>query len=274
MSIYEKFINYANDLADNKNVISVYKKLVPTFKKAGLYVQEASVLEKIYYINKDYNLYKTIGDIYLEKIGNYSVARIAYNNYFKEKDAEFFYKYIKAFDIDTEDNGDLDNTAVLISDKYCCIGYMIIYCYKRKEYDYVLKLGTYLRTVRSELISYIENNNLDVEEYLNDVKIINELISSELAKIEHHNDINRFAIELNPKNERAYVNVTDDYIEYKNYDNALLFYNNEYREVFDLPELLSIVDVCWHISDRHRGYDNIFLAVKRQQDAVNIELGE
>ncbi|MBR6126990.1 hypothetical protein IKQ21_04820, partial [bacterium] len=121
MSVYEKFIDYAADLANNKNILSTYKKLVPIFKRAGLYVQQAGILEKIYDINKDFTLYKTIGDIYLEKIKNDSVARIAYNNYFKEKDSEFFEKYTKAFNIDVGEEEDFDNTVILISDRYCCI---------------------------------------------------------------------------------------------------------------------------------------------------------
>ncbi|MBR6127355.1 hypothetical protein IKQ21_06690, partial [bacterium] len=132
----------------------------------------------------------------------------------------------------------------------------------------------YLKQVKAELVEYIEKNNLNLENSLIDLNTIHETVSSKLSEVKHHNDINKFAIELNPKNELAYINIADDYIEYNNYDTALQFYNDEYKLAFELDSKNSIVDLCWFIGDKHRCYNDIFNAVKRQQDAVNLELGE
>ena len=274
MKVYEKFMQFAKRIAENNDVIAVYKELDKIFKNARMYREQAGLLEKIYNINKDFRLYEKIGDIYSEKLDNNYLAQIAYNNYFVEFAPDFCRKYTKAFDISIEeDSDDMDKSATLISDRYCCICYLLIYFYNRKEYQAILELKQYLNIIKKELLSYIEEKDLNSDNYLKDIVVMENFLSDKFVKIKHHNDINKFAIELNPKNEMAYINIIDDYIEYKNYDSAIEFYNNQYAKTFNLSHKESVADVCWYISDKHNEQEDFFNAVKRQQNAINLELG-
>ena len=70
----------AQKLAGEENCIELYKTLIPIFEDAELYQEQAGLLEKIYNITKEPELYQEIGDIMLDKIGKNDIAKNAYNS--------------------------------------------------------------------------------------------------------------------------------------------------------------------------------------------------
>ena len=95
-----------------------------------------------------------------------------------------------------------------------------------------------------------------------------------MSQTVHHNDINYLAIKFNPNNEQAYINILDDLLTYKNYEEALSFYNSKYAQVFNKQQVTNIIPICWQMVDIFDKNLNFYKSLFYQKLALEIELRE
>ena len=277
----EIFLEYINKLINNKGEIKVYDSLAKLFKKEKMYHEYASCLEKMWHKNKKPELCLEIGNIFREKLQNSYVAKIAYNRYLYQVDPNFCKTYINNL-IDLGYEGfsledlteNCDSPIVDYCDKYNAIVHILIYLLNQEKYAELLELGQYLDVFAEKIEDfYAQNPNYD-KCYDSDRINANRHLADLLSKVQHHNDINKFAIKLFPDIDTPYINIIADLIIYKNYDDAINFYNNNYCKAFEKEQTTSIIDLCWKISDIYRDKFIFFEAVRFQQIALEIELGK
>ena len=274
----EMFKKYAEEFASGNTSVEHITNLKRIMEENLLFHEEGACLEKIYNITKDAKLYEKIGDVFLYKVGIPAIANAAYNKYIKLKMPEFYDKWAKNIKslgvncVDCEaDDDNIPEQASTLYDNYDLIVYMIICLCKNKDYDVVMDLSVYLNTIRNKLLQYnihnpafssFEKNLQDSQNHLSDI----------LSEIKNRNDINEFAIQLNPENKQAYINIIEDHIEYDRLEDAIKFYNENYAAKFNLPNKYSVVDICWTISDYYKDFYNFYDAVRLQKCALELEL--
>ena len=273
MSDINKLKNYANKICNNDNVLNIYYDLLEIFNENGLFQETVGTLESIYNITKEPELYKQIGNIFLTQLRIPENAKIAYERYLYLSQPEFFDYYRKTTDISSaaiENNG-TDSELINVVDRYSEIVYILVYFLNRKMYNEMLEIASYLDCLQCKINELNSFDHLPMEHYSN----AKEHLSYLLSQVKHHNDINRLAIRLNSKNEKAYINIIHDLIEYNNFNEALEFYNNIYIKEFpNIDVVLSIIDLCWQLSDKYGSFGDYYSSILCQQKAINIELLE
>lgn len=273
MSCIKKIISLARNLVSGKNSKNCFLKLADIFDEECAYIQRIVVLEAIFNTTNDVKKLEEIGDIYAFKLKFEDGARKYYNKYLQASDNEFFTKYSNIADIETLNNTSLPRILQNKLDRYFVYVEIIRFLQERKFYREILDLKQGLKDIEEEIGSYLvqkEYSDLGPWNSLTDKKCY---LSFILSNTDHHNDINRFAIELNSQNEAAYLNIIDDLVYYKNYEQALSMYNNEYVKAFPQEKpFTNIVDLCWFLSDRLYSIGQYFNAIERQKIAIDIEL--
>lgn len=274
----EKFLNYAQKISSGENIENIIKDLKDIFNKNSLYHEEGACLEKLYHITHDYKLFNEIGQIFQYKVRNRDIANAAYNKYLYYSDKTFFTNYAKnlnelGVNLISVNNME-ENTPPEIQalcDKFDLIIFMMICLHKNQEYDTIMKLIPFLLKTKTNIINtFSAAKNKD---YLVDAENSEKHLSDVLSSTKHRNDINKFAIDLNPSNERAYINIMDDLVSNENDKNAIEFYNNTYSRKFNKPQIDSAENLCWQISDFYKNRYEFYDAVRFQKFALERGLG-
>lgn len=275
----EKFIKYAEHLLNADATLEMIKDLKEIFCENGMFHEEGACLEKLFHITHEPELYKEIGEIFQYKLGNSEVANAAYNRYLYNADKEFFKNYAKnakslGYHHISEDNMDDNNPDELVSlcDKFDLLVFMIVCLSQNNAYDEIIKLKEYMLKIKQQILDYRFDSEPDTG-FMDDIENSEKHLSEILSEIKNRNDINRFAIALNPLNRRAYINILEDFITYKNYEEAIRFYNDEFAVKFERPNKNSIPEICWEISDFYRDNYEFYTAVKFQKLSLEIDLG-
>lgn len=273
-----QLINSLNKLLDGQDILETYTFLVKVFEETGMYQEQAGVLEKICNITKDYSLLLAIADIFAEKIQNYAFAQKLYEIYLSKAQPVFYQKYSYVLDklgMSLKGNSEFQderNILLELSDR-CVAGiYIMVLLTQRKEYDVLVECGFKIKCFEN----YIKEESKKYEDTscLNDIIDAKKHLSRELSKIDHHNDANGLAIDLDPEYEAPYLNIIEDLLTYKNYNEAIDFYNNVYAPKFNQESKSSYIDLHWFISDKYGAYGQPYNAVKFQQMAIELELGK
>lgn len=273
MSNIKRIINIANNLVAGHNIKGNLIKLAEIFKEECAYKQEVVVLEAIFNITKEVKRLEEIGDIYAEKLEIKKSAEEYYNRYLEQVDKTFYDKYasIKDIEISLSTPTPVDLQGKL--DRFLVYAEILSFLHGRTYYQEILDLKQGLFDLEEEVATYLVENeypDLEPSEQLIGKK---NYLSCILSNTGNHNDINRFAIELNPQNEAGYLNIMDDLVYYKNYEQALNVYNNEYVKAFPRnKKFSSVVDLCWFLSDKLYAIGQYFNALERQKFAIDIEL--
>ena len=274
----EKFIKYAEHLAKNNATPELVKDLKEIFCENGMFHEEGACLEKLFHITHEPELFRELGEIFQYKLRNFNVANAAYNQYLYHTDKAFFenysknltsmgYSHINAENQEEKNPEDL----ILLCDKFDLIVFMMICLCRNKAYDEIIKLKEYLLQFKEQIISYKSDSEPDYG-YMNDLENTEKHLSEILSEVRNRNDINEFAIMLNPESKRAYINVLDDSITYKKYEDAIKFYNDVYCENYKLASCDSISKICWHVSDFYRDCYEFYDAVRLQKIALELDL--
>lgn len=275
----EKFLKYADNLIAQENVEKVYENLIEIFSDNCMFHEEGACNEKLWHITQKPELYKKVGDIFANKVRNPNIAFNAYNRYLQFLDKDFYKSYAQTArrvgisDIDRDlDNEDYSKQIIRLCDTYDTIVYMMICLLSEKDFDGVLELDKKLSSALSNINKYIRENHISGEkDYLEDNEASRRHLSEMMSKTAHHNDINLLAIKYDRNNKQAYMNIIGDYITYKNYNDAILFFNYTYCKAFDIPEKDSIIDICWEVSDFYRDKYDFYNAVLFQKHALELE---
>lgn len=277
----EKFLRFADSLIKQEECSLIYKELSDVFDEVCMFHEEGACKEKLWHITQEPKLYKEVGDIFGNKVGNFGVAFEAYNRYLKNSDPEFFNNYQRimkkiGYDVNLESNDDDNFSDVTkLCDIYDTIIYMMIYLFQAKEYSGIFELEKRLTVAFNNIQNYINKNpECNSKDCLADNEGSRVHLSEILSQEQHHNDLNKLAIKLNSNNKQAYMNITGDFITYKNYNDAMLFYNYTYCNVFGTPLKSNIIDICWDISDYYRDKYDFYNAVLFQKYALELELAE
>ena len=275
----EKLIALANDVCTARSILPALKDLVEIFDKLKMYNEECGTLERIWHKTQKHDLLQQMGDVYFSKIGDYNTAIIAYNRYLEFTQPDLFRKYAtsmykagyKKYDFDNED---YSRKIINLTDRYNILLYIIASLYEMKDIDAVLSVKDLLFNVKKK-IDKIYNKLTDGEKaYVEELDAGNSYISGLFSNIKHHNDLNSFAIELDPKNEDAYINIMADHLTYGRKQEALEYYNKMYTANFNYKPLDSVGNVAWILSNFYSKKHDFFEAVMMQKLALEIDMAE
>lgn len=275
----EKFlVELAKKLCTNKDVLSIYKKLADILEENNLYHEYGAVLEKIWHLTKEHELFKEIGDIFLYQVRNPKIAVNAYNKYLQLIMPDFYKSYATTLynlgysDFEYEyDDEDYTKELIDLCDRYNAIIYIMVCLFQNKKYQSVLDIEKYLYDIKNRLQAYNDNLSQDDLNTLQELDDSNRHLSELISQEEHHNDINMFAIRLFDNNQRAYINIIGDLLTYKNYKSAIDFYNNKYASLYNTQIMYESSDLCWFVSDFYRDRFEFYKAIKYQKLALEID---
>ena len=278
----EKFLKFADDLIAQKNAAKIYENLPGIFEDICMFHEQGACYEKLWHITQEHTLYKKIGDIFGQKLGKFNVAYKSYTRYLQFSDPDFYKNYARVLvklgydKLKEEPDGeDYSREIVKLCDAYDTIVYMMIYLHKKSDFEGIIRLDEKLTAISGIINRYLSENPREKDaEGIGDNKASRKHLSAILSETPHRNDINFLAIKYDENNKRAYMNIIGDYITYKNYNEAKLFYNYTYANVFKLNELTNIVDICWEVSDFWRDIYDFYNAVFYQKCALELELEE
>lgn len=277
----KQLLKYAKKLTTNKNPLSIYKELETIMYNVGLYEEQVGLIKNIWHITKDNDLLLTISDIYAGLSNNYNAAYDMCNLYFQKTNPYFYERYMTLLNRrgynEFEPKFDMINYSAPVFqyiDKYSAIIYMMVYLNQEKKLQELLELTSYLKTIDSQIYECMLRLSDKEKEVYKIVISCNNHLSELLSQNEHHNDINKFAIKLNPYNEQAYLNIIDDYISDGKKELALDFYNSNYVKVFKKNEISTLIQLYWSISDVYSSKGYKFKAVQYQKYAIDSELNK
>ncbi len=276
----EEFLGFADKLIGQDDLVSVYESLIKIFDENCLFHEEGACNEKLWHITQKPELYKKVGDVFANKVGNFEVAFHAYNRYIQFSDENFYRNYMRAvkklgYEYDKPDEDDYTLEIIKLCDAFDAIVYMMICLFRQKEYNAIFEMDKKLYEMQCKINEYIARYpDIDSESYVNDNVYSIKHLSQILSENKHHNDINLLAIKYDNTNKQAYINIIGDYITYKNYNEAIHFYNCTYSNIFSLSNTNNIVDICWHVSDYYRDNFDFYNSVYFQKHALEIYMKE
>ena len=277
----ERFLKYAKDLEYPKKLIAIYKDLSQIFESVSMYHEQAVCLEKIWNITQEHELLIEMGDIFFQKLRNKNIAYLAYNRFFQFTHPSFYQKYITTLrdlgytNLDPSlDYNDYSRKLIRLCDNFDTICCMMLYLHKHQEYGAIMQLEEYLMKYRDKVHRFLKKHPEEEQEMLLEIENNAKKLSEVLSHTKHRNDINKLAISLNPQNKEAYINIIEDFIIYKNYDQAIDFYNNIYCNAFNNMNNYSLIAICWELSDYNRDKYDFGQAVYFQKIALELELVE
>ena len=251
----ELFIKTAENLVKNENILSTYKKLADFYLKQNKMDGYSSTLEKIWHLEKDNEILLKISNVAKNNLINFApIAGINQNLIddilFEAKTTDF---------------------TLLIHRHFIC-EYMMIHAFSKNNLQLVLELSHYLFEIKSQIQKYIKDNTIEDCKEIRTMKDDDCALSNMLADTKNHNDINDLAIQLNPLNEKAYINIIYDLLIYENYDRALEFYNSKYAPTFSKSTINSVSELCWIFSESFSKRFEFYETLLFQKIAIEQEL--
>ena len=275
----EKLANYAQEIIKNKNILKIYSELAEIFKNEGLYLSQAGCIEKIWHITLEPELLKKEGDIFLNSLNDPGTASEVYKLYFQAINPNFYTDFMTALNrfgyesltpefTKTEEASELTKLA----DKYTIIIYMMMLLHKYNDQEGILIFSKYLDKINKMAFDIIKSEKNVIKEDYDDTIGSNEYFSYLIGTTITDIELNKLAIKLNPKNDKAYWNIIEQYLAQKDNKKALKFYNKEYAPAFDSNLVNSVVDICWKLSDNCYRSEDYFNAIRYQQMAIDSEL--
>ena len=270
------FINSANNLAFNTNLAYTYRVLADYFAKANFTNGQCACLEKLWHIIKDKNILLDLIHLSEVKLNDIRLARlfnaILFFNYLPNE----FMNFIKPLNLAPDFINDIEYEGTttpwtILSGRHLICTYLMIFAAKGNNIQLIVDLIKPLNKIDKEINDYLHNNPNNpryFEEFFNQKRILSDVLS----EIEHHNDINKFAIYLNCNNEKAYLNIIEDFIHYKNFDHALDFYNNDYCNAFNRPKAEYLNDICWYLSHFDSNKYEFYKTLCYQKLAIEFEI--
>ena len=269
----DKLIKYANDLITTDNVLPIYEDLVQIFDENDMFHEEGGCLERIWHITQDHNIYKQMGDIFLNKVRNRDIAFASYNKYLQFTQPEFYKNYAEnLYKLGYEnfkyepDYEDYTREVINLCDRYHVIVYISMLLAEKQEYDAILEIADCLKKLKTK-IEELKICGNDDKATIEELKDSDNYLSYILSGVHNNNDINSFALELNPENEQAFINITEDFIMSDKKEEALDFYNNN-AENFNRQKVEQPDGLCWAVSDYYRGCQEFYNAVLFQKYAI------
>ena len=244
----KKIFDYAKKLTTNKNPLSIYRELERIMYSAGLFQEQIGLIKNIWHITNNNELLLKAGNICATVYNNFDMAYELCNLYFQKTNPSFYEMYMS-----------------ILNRK----GYNEF----TPKFDITNYSATVFKVIDNQLqecMLRLSNNEKGV---YNKVVTCNNHLSELLSRNEHHSDINKFAIKLNPENKQAYLNVIENYITQDKKELAIEFYNDEYCTQFKSATSNSVVSLYWNLSDIYADIENYYKSVLCQQSAINIELG-
>lgn len=273
------FIKASKNLLSETNLLETYQNLSDFWGKENFQIGYCACLEKIWHLNKDSSVLINLADIISRELNDERTACLLRAMMFYEYSPDVFIKFLKSIKLDESFIKEIQYESsttpwILLSGRYLIHSYLMIFATKKKELGLVMDLSKNLMKLDSEIQNYLAQKDLVYDNENNDYLRSKNSLSEVLAEIEHHNDINRLAISLNPNNEKAYLNIIEDYVTYKNYDEAKNFYNNQYATKFNKIPFDSIIDICWFLSSYYSKKYEFYKTLVYQKLALEIELQE
>lgn len=277
----EKIIGYVKKLDSSKSIKKVIKELSSLYEENKMYDLLAPCLIKLANCSKDYKLYEKIADIYQFKLRNFEEALYFYNRYMQKKDLDFYKKYATTikhrgfsevdivFDL-TEDNIKLRE----LCDRFDLLISLMLFLHKLGEYNLILDMKAYLFKFRAKIVEFIKTHRLLNLACRDDSKKNENYLADILARTKNNIDLNRFAIELAPMIKWAYINILEDYIFNKRYQEAIEFYNKFYAPQFRISMEKGVEPIAWHISDFYANERDYYMSVLYKKLSCEIHLGE
>lgn len=271
------FLKSAKALSKNENILSIYESLAEYYLNIGQMDGYTSSLEKIWHLNHNNELLLKISDIAKNVLKNYNLSCLFEGLYFYSQAPEHFNSFAPISgmnqglisDIQYEANS--SELKLLINRNFIC-DYMMLHAHQKNDLELVLELSKYLFEIKSQIDIYVQENNITESRELLSIKEDDSAVSNVLSQTKHHNDINKLAIVLNKYNEKAYLNIIDDLLVYKNFQNALDFYNNEYAPAFSKPLIHSASELCWFMSNNYSNKLEFYETLYFQKLAIELEL--
>lgn len=273
------FIKTSENLLSDTNLLETYQILANFWQKENFQIGYCTCLEKIWHLNKDSSILINLADIISKELQDERTTCLLRAMAFYNYSPDVFIKFLKSIKLDDNFIKEIEYESsttpwILLSGRYLIHSYLMIFATKKKELGLVMDLSKNLMKLDSEIQNYLAQNDLDCADEHNDYLRSKNSLSEVLAEIEHHNDINHLAISLNPNNENAYLNILEDYVTYKNYDEAKNFYNNQYATKFNKIPFDSIIDICWFLSSYYSKKYEFYKTLVYQKLALEIELQE
>lgn len=276
----EFFKKIAEQIYNAPDPINFYFELVRYFEAEDFLIGKVNLLEYIWRLNNDNELLLEIGDIFFEFEKDSGSAYKYYYEYFKRKSEKGFSNFLNVYNqrnnitfCDEEMEFLHENSELTkLYGKFAVIIVILYYLHSKNEYQLLLDIEAYLDKIKSEIEEFVFNscntNYPELVQIQEDIKSMSEVLS----QTAHHNDINYLAIKFNPKNEQAYINILDDLLTYKNYKEALSFYNNEYAPIFGKSPVQDLIPVCWQFVEIFGKQYNFYKSVFYQKLALEFEL--
>lgn len=285
----EKVLNWAECLKNGNNVLDVFKNLEKVLEENGLYKELAGCKEKIWHLNGDDTKLKEMAFLYREKLEDYDMGYLINLLYLRRTDRALYDEILSCIEgkggneliPDLDDNSDKFSELWKIADRFCGLEYIIIFLFSRKKYDDVLKFIPYLDSVKKLAHEFSEKHpEVDPDDML-DIEDSEKKLSDLFASYTDDIELNKLAIKYNKSNEKAYINILENYINNEKENDALEFYNKDYRKEFDNEEAEDddrkykaefFVDVIWEVSKYY--YDNfdLYKSLYFEQKAVEYEM--
>ena len=283
MGIVDTFVDYACKLADNENVVEIYKELEKIMEDASLYLEQAGILSCLYMENRDINLWLKMGMIIKERCNNKSFALKIFSTFLKMASPDFYihFKEILQFfnfkleEIEIIDINDISSLELeQLVNRYNAILYMMVFLNQRKEYAGILELAPYLKNIEIKTDKYLKTKNPKDKSSIDNMEDSKKHLSSLISKVRYINELNEFAIKLDNKNEEAYINIIYN-LAFDNQEQKVQdFYRDEYLPIFKNKNIRNIVDVYWFLSDKFYEKKMFYESVVCQQKAIDKELAK
>ena len=276
----KKLFDYAKKLTTNRNPLSIYRELEKVMYSAGLFKEQIGLIQNIWHITNDNELLLKASRIHASVYNEFGMARDLCDLYFQKTNPYFYEMYMSILNnqgynefVPRFDVTNYSSLGFKFVDKYSAIIYIMVYLNRQKKFNELLELIPYLSIIDNKLQECMLRLSNDEKGVYNIVMNCNNYLSELLSRDEHHSDINKFAIKLNPQNKQAYLNIINDYIAKGSNELAIKFYNDKYCTNFKSKISKSIVDLYWNLSEIYSDMEDYYKSVLCQQSAINIELG-
>jgi hypothetical protein len=192
--------------------------------------EEAGCLERLWHITKKHSLMIKVGEILSNKLKNHKASLFAYNSYFLASNPKFYNVYsqnIKELTQNLNFQTNIDDFAlpiIKLADKYNLLVYIFKYANHIKNYSFILKKSSKLDEIEKKALEIFDENSQVDNAYMNEIKGAKKHFSTIISTVNDNLGLNILALNNNPQNLKAHINILNIYTSEKNYDEALKTY--------------------------------------------------